>query len=83
MLEKLLKQLPDSVLRKDYYRLRQQLLLAKRYPDKIEKTLKRTKKIANFKENLKLRNQNKEKNNQLQPNSLNGNPQTSTITNNP
>ena len=39
MLEKLIKQLPDSVMRKDFFRLRQQLLLAKRYPDKIDKTL--------------------------------------------
>ncbi len=39
MLEKLLKNLPNSVLRKDYFRLRQQLFLAKRYPDKLEKTL--------------------------------------------
>jgi ATP-dependent helicase HrpA len=39
MLEKLLKNLPDSVLRKDYFRLRQQLFLAKRYPEKLEKTL--------------------------------------------
>lgn len=39
MLEKLIKQLPNSVLRKDYFRLRQQLFLAKKYPDKLEKTL--------------------------------------------
>jgi len=39
MLEKLFKNLPDSVLRKDLFRLRQQLLLAKRYPDKLESTL--------------------------------------------
>ena len=39
MLEKLIKQLPDSVMRKDFFRLHQQLILAKRYPDKIEKTL--------------------------------------------
>lgn len=39
MLEKLIKQLPDSVMRKDFFRLRQQLFLAKRYPDKLEKTL--------------------------------------------
>ncbi|MCF6289094.1 MAG: ATP-dependent RNA helicase HrpA, partial [Proteobacteria bacterium] len=39
MLEKLLKNLPNSVLRKDFFRLRQQLILAKRYPDKLEKTL--------------------------------------------
>ncbi len=39
MLEKLFKNLPDSVLRKDFFRLRQQLLLAKRYPEKLEKTL--------------------------------------------
>ena len=39
MLEKLLKQLPDSVFRRDYFRLRQQLFLAKKYPDKLEKTL--------------------------------------------
>ncbi|HFC30578.1 MAG TPA: ATP-dependent RNA helicase HrpA, partial [Oceanospirillales bacterium] len=39
MLEKLLKNLPNSVLRKDYFRLRQQLFLAKRYPEKLEKTL--------------------------------------------
>ncbi|MCF6318001.1 MAG: ATP-dependent RNA helicase HrpA [Proteobacteria bacterium] len=39
MLEKLIKQLPDSVMRKDYFRLRQQLLLAKRYPDKLQKVL--------------------------------------------
>jgi len=39
MLEKLLKNLPNSVLRKDFFRLRQQIILAKRYPDKLEKTL--------------------------------------------
>ena len=39
MLEKLLKQLPDSVMRTDYFRLRQQLFLSKRYPDRLEKTL--------------------------------------------
>ena len=41
MLEKLIKQLPDSVMRKDFFRLRQQLFLAKRYPDKLENTLAR------------------------------------------
>ena len=41
MLEKLIKQLPESVIRKDFFRLRQQLFLAKRYPDKLEKTLAR------------------------------------------
>ena len=39
MLDKLIKQLPDSVMRKDFFRLRQQLFLAKRYPDKLQKTL--------------------------------------------
>ena len=39
MLEKLLKNLPDSVMRKDLFRLKQQLILAKRYPDRLEKTL--------------------------------------------
>ena len=39
MLEKLLKQLPDSVMRTDYFRLRQQLFLSKIYPDRLEKTL--------------------------------------------
>ncbi len=39
MLEKLIKQLPDSVMRKDYFRLRQQLLLAKKHPEKVENAL--------------------------------------------
>ncbi len=39
MLEKIIKQLSSSVMRKDFFRLRQQLFLAKRYPDKLDKTL--------------------------------------------
>ena len=41
MLDKLIKQLPDSVMRKDYFGLRQQLFLAKKYPKKLENTLAR------------------------------------------
>jgi ATP-dependent helicase HrpA len=56
MLEKLLKNLPNSVLRKDYFRLRQQLLLAKRYPDKLEKTLAQVDKSSNhFLQRLKTK----------------------------
>ncbi len=46
MLEKIIKQLPDSVLRNDYYRLRQQLMLTKRYPNKIENTLAQVEKAS-------------------------------------
>lgn len=58
MFEKLLKQLPDSVLRTDYYRLRQQLMLAKRYPKKIESTLAKIDKASQkFQRRLKTKPQ--------------------------
>ena len=58
MLEKLLKNLPNSVLRKDYFRLRQQLFLAKRYPEKLKKTLALVDKASrHFKQRLKTKPQ--------------------------
>ncbi|VAW42210.1 ATP-dependent helicase HrpA [hydrothermal vent metagenome] len=58
MLEKLLKQLPNSVLRQDFFRLRQQLFSAKRYPDKLAKVVTRIE-HANQRFNHRLNNKPK------------------------
>ena len=56
MLEKILKQLPDCVMRRDFFGLRQQLFLGKRYPDRLPNILKKVDHAqAKFKARLKTK----------------------------
>ena len=53
MLDKLLKNLKNNVLRSDYFSLRQQLLLAKKHPKVLEKTLNKVEKAQRYFESRK------------------------------